>query len=316
MKTVIRRRLDSIKKLLRDLNFPGKFVTNQTAVCLLALNDGQKRVGLLSGKTALRDGGRIHDILEFARHDLGIRVAENTRESYRKTSLKPLYEAGLITRHQLSTNDPNTFYRLHPDMLTALEAPRAALDRATLERLRQRAAIDRERGRAVGSGRIRVLVAPGKYFVLSGGDHKALERTIVEHFGPTFLRYPRVVFLGDAARKTGYQDRTLMRELNLPIQVKANLPDVILVSQSARELVVAEAVVSTGIISESRLAQLVELTSASARLGFTTQFLTTFPSRDLLRRFVDQIAWGTAVWVASEPNNLILFQKRPRVEAQ
>ena len=105
-----------------------------------------------------------------------------------------------------------------------------------------------------------------------------------------------------------------MREVNLPIEVKANLPDVILLSQSARELVVPEAVVSTGIISESRLAQLLELTSASARLGFTIRFLTAFPSRSLLRRFADQIAWGTAVWVAAEPNNLVLFQKQERIQ--
>ncbi len=316
MKTVIRRRLDSIKKLLQDLNFPGKFVTNQTAVCLLALSDGQKRVGLLPGKTTLRDGGRIHDILEFARRDLAIRVAENTRESYRKTSLKPLYEAGLITRHQLSTNDPNTFYRLHPDLLLTLGTPRVAQDRIAVERLRQRTARDQERERVVAGGGIRVLVSPGKYFVLSGGDHNGLERAIVERLGPNFLANPSVVFLGDSARKTGYQERSVMRELNLPIKVTANLPDVILVSHSTRELVVAEAVVSTGIINDSRLTQLVELTSASARLGFTIQFLTALPSRGLLRRFVDQIAWGTAVWIASEPNNLILFQKRPRVEAQ
>lgn len=243
-------------------------------------------------------------------------MAENTRESYRKTSLKPLYDAGLITRHQLSTNDPNTFYRLHPDILTTLEAPRGALDRAALERLRQHAAVPREGTRAVADRGIRVLVGPEKHFTLSSGDHNELERAIVERFAPTFLRNSRVVFLGDAARKTGYQDRTLMRELNLPIQVRANLPDVILASQSSRELVVAEAVVSTGIINESRLTQLVELTSASARLGFGIQFLTAFPSRVLLRRFVDQMAWGTAVWVAAEPNNLVLFQKREHTDDQ
>jgi type II restriction enzyme len=75
-------------------------------------------------------------------------------------------------------------------------------------------------------------------------------------------------------------------------------------------MVVAEAVVSTGILNESRLEQLGELTSASTRLGFKVEFLTAFPTRTLLRRFVDQIAWGTVVWIASEPNNLILFQKR------
>lgn len=186
----------------------------------------------------------------------------------------------------------------------------AALDQTTIDRLRQRGAFPPERQRPIAPGGIRLLAAPGKYFTLGGGDHNELERAIVERYAPTFLQNPRLVFLGDAARKTGYQNRTLMRELNLPIEIRANLPDVVLLSQSTRELIVAEAVVSTGIINESRLAHLVNLTSESARLGFTIQYLTAFPSRSLLRRFADQIAWGTAVWVAAEPNNLVLFQKR------
>ncbi len=310
-RSAVGRKVESIKRLLRTLNFPEGFVTSQTAICLLALSDGRKRSGLLPGKVALKDGARIHDILEFARTDLGIPVAENTRESYRKTSLKPLNEAGLITRRQLSTNDPNTFYRLHPDLSSALQAPRAVTGEAVIERLRRGVLPGLRRDRPPASGEVRVLVGPGKHFSASRGDHNQLEKDVVESFGPAFPENPKVIFLGDAARKTGYQDRVMMRELNLPITVTAGLPDVILFSEAMRELVVAEAVVSTGAINESRLAQLFDLTSASARLGFRVEFLTAFPSRVALRRFVDQIAWGTAVWVASEPNNLILFQRRP-----
>jgi hypothetical protein len=67
----------------------------------------------LAGKLSLSDGARIHDIIEFARRDLGIRVAENTRESYRKHSIDPLRTAGLITRVRSSVNDPNTHYQIN-----------------------------------------------------------------------------------------------------------------------------------------------------------------------------------------------------------
>ncbi len=310
-RSAVGRKIESIKRLLRTLNFSEKFVTSQTAICLLALSDGKRREGLLPGKFVLTEGARIHDILEFARSDLGIPVAENTRESYRKTSLKPLYEAGLITRHQLSTNDPNTFYRAHSDLASALQAFGTVAGKATLERLRRGMRPGAGRERLPAGREVRVLIGPGKYFPVSRGEHNQLEKEIVERYAPAFLREPRVVFLGDAARKTGYQDRAMMRELNLPITVAAGLPDLILLSEAMKELVAAEAVVSTGVINESRLAQLIELTSASTRLGFRIEFLTAFPSRIVLRRFVDQIAWGTVVWTASEPNNLILFQRRP-----
>lgn len=107
--------LERIQAILPALGVARRVCTRQTAICLYGLLDTKRRNGLLAGKEALADGARIHDILQFARIELGIRVAENTRESYRKASLRPLNELGVITRHQLSTNDPNTFigYRLY-----------------------------------------------------------------------------------------------------------------------------------------------------------------------------------------------------------
>jgi hypothetical protein len=110
-----RERLDAIQEILRAVHLPERWITDQTAICLYALVDRTPRQGLLPGKTCLRDGARIRNILDFARRDLRKPVAENTRESYRKQSLKPLYEAGIIELHQTSINDPNTFYTINVD---------------------------------------------------------------------------------------------------------------------------------------------------------------------------------------------------------
>lgn len=105
--------LDVIEAVLDAITFPKRYNTEQTRYCVLALLDRKPREGLLLGKTSLNEGARIHDVLEFVRHDLGIPVAEDTRESYRKTSLKHLLDRGLITRHRSSVNDPKTHYVLH-----------------------------------------------------------------------------------------------------------------------------------------------------------------------------------------------------------
>ncbi|WP_442891735.1 BsuBI/PstI family type II restriction endonuclease [Dissulfurispira sp.] len=47
-------------------------------------------------------------------------------------------------------------------------------------------------------------------------------------FGHAFLNEHQVVYLGDTSPRKGYQNRTLMRRLNLPIDTTASLPDVIL----------------------------------------------------------------------------------------
>jgi hypothetical protein len=74
-----RRQLDAIKEILLAAYFPEQLATDQTAICLIALTDRRRREGLLSGKTCLREGARIRNILDFARLDLKKPVAENTR---------------------------------------------------------------------------------------------------------------------------------------------------------------------------------------------------------------------------------------------
>src|ERR1041384_6119559 len=112
--------LAQIQELLQRIHFPRRYNTRQTAICLLALLSEETRVGLLAGKQSLSEGARIHDIMEFARSRLGIRVAENTRESYRKSSLKPLFDTGLISRVRTSVNDPNTHYLINKSFAATL----------------------------------------------------------------------------------------------------------------------------------------------------------------------------------------------------
>jgi hypothetical protein len=37
------------------------------------------------------------------------------------------------------------------------------------------------------------------------------------------------------------------------------------------------------------------------------RYVTVFPSRRVFRRFVEEIAWGTDVWIADEPDHLVRF---------
>jgi hypothetical protein len=302
-----RLELEEVKTLLQQLGLDRKLLTEQSAICVLALADGAERHGLLPGKKRLRDGARIHDIMAFARQECGRAVAENTRESYRKLSLRPLCDEGLVIRHQLSTNDPKTFYRLHPEMLRLLTCP-APLERRWLAqelaaRLSQGETWKQQRRRA----EIPVEVGQAQPFFLSPGAHSRLAADVVQVYAPAFLKAPQVVYLGDTRRKEGYQNRDLMRELNLPLQVTASLPDVIVVSDVERCLVVVEVVASSGPISPARLMQLEQLVQRSVALGYRPRYLTALPSRRLLRRFVEEIAWGTQAWIADEPGQVIAF---------
>ena len=295
--------------MLQQLGLERKLITEQSAICVLALADGVERPGLLPGKKRLRDGARIHDIIEFARQDCGKDVAENTRESYRKLSLRPLCEEGLVIRHQLSTNDPKTFYRLHPEMLRLALLPALWSDAgwrvSWLSRLLQGETWKQQRRRA----EIPVEVGLPQPYFLSPGLHSRLAAEVVQVYAPTFLKAPQVIYLGDTRHKGGYQNRDLMRELNLPLQVTASLPDVILLCEVERHLVVVEVVASSGPISAARLGQLCQLVQQSATLGYQPRYVTAFPSRRVFRRFVEEIAWGTQVWIANEAEHVITLRQ-------
>jgi len=82
---------------------------------------------------------------------------------------------------------------------------------------------------------------------------------------------------------------------------------VILYDAEDQWLVIVETVTSVGPIDSRRLEQLREFAQGPARLGVRIEYLTAFPTRRALRTVVGQIAWGTTVWIAEEPSNLIHF---------
>jgi hypothetical protein len=306
--------IEQIKITLEKLNFPKRFISNQTAICILAMMDRAERKGLLKGHKSLSDGARIHDILNFARHTLDKKVAENTREAYRKTSLSPLMNRGIIVRHQLSTNDPNTYYRLHPAYATLF----AEKELTTINRLISQLNVQTMKGRKK-AGRIKqtkkeipVKIDVKQTFLLSQGEHNQLEKEVVERFGYAFLKEPQVVYLGDTAPRQGYQNRTIMRRLNLAVDTTASLPDVILYSEPEFRLVIVEAVTSSGPINPIRLEQLRKFSKGPRKLDMKISFISAFPSRSVFRRFVEDIAWGSSVWIENEPNNIVHFAEVPK----
>jgi len=65
-----------------------------------------------------------------------------------------------------------------------------------------------------------------------------------------------------------------------------------------------EAVTSHGPVDGKRHAELAEL-FAGATAGLV--YVTAFPNRTILRRYLSEIAWETEVWVADAPSHLIHF---------
>ena len=88
------------------------------------------------------------------------------------------------------------------------------------------------------------------------------------------------------------------------VDTHGKMPDVVLYDRQRNWLVLIEAVTSHGPVDGKRHAELQGL-FRNARAGRV--YVTAFPSRQLMSRYVGQIAWETEVWVAQAPTHLIHF---------
>ena len=82
------------------------------------------------------------------------------------------------------------------------------------------------------------------------------------------------------------------------------MPDVILYYREKNWLLLVESVTSSGPVDGKRHAELARL-FAVATAGLV--YVTAFPSRSVMTRYLGEIAWETEVWVADAPSHLIHF---------
>jgi hypothetical protein len=82
------------------------------------------------------------------------------------------------------------------------------------------------------------------------------------------------------------------------------MPDVVFYDDEKGWLILAEAVTSHGPMDNKRYSELSALfTSSNAGLVY----VTAFPDKTTLSKYLGEIAWETEVWVADSPTNLIHF---------
>lgn len=250
--------------------------------------------------------------------------AANTRESVRddtiRNGLSP--NGAVVERAGISTTSSIGRYALGADF-AALFDP--SLTRTKLEsradqwrhthltgRAIARVAIVRRHANSGHAG-VTINYPNGRAEVLSPGPSSILTKSVVEEFSRRFLLSPSVVWVSESANKV--IDPTLASPLGLSIDASENLPDVILVDSHDEQgdflLVFVEVVHTDGPITEVRK----ELhTSLAQRGGFDPSdlaFVTAFADRDssVYRRLASQLAWGSFVWFASEPDELVFLRE-------
>ena len=155
--------------------------------------------------------------------------------------------------------------------------------------------------------RIPLKIAPGKRITLSPGAHSALIPAILKDFAPCFAPGSALVYASDTGDKCSYFDKPLLAALGVATESQGKMPDVVLHYAERNWLLLIESVTGASgsrPIDDKRRAELAALFAGSTA-GLV--FVTAFPTRTLMSRYLGEIAWETEVWVADAPSHLIHF---------
>lgn len=300
------QKIDDALKILGELGFPRSQLNDRSALCLLALLDLTSKKSWKQASSPLIG---ITPMMDFSREHYGKEYKPNTRESFRRQTVHQFVDSGLVLYNPdqpaRPVNSPKAAYQIGPEALELLKAYGSAAWGAKLKGyLATRQTLAARYAKVREQARIPVRVAPGHEIQISPGEHSELIKAIIEDFGSRFVPGGVLIYAGDTGDKWGYFDEALLAKLGVVVDSHGKMPDVVIHFPERNWLLLIESVTSHGPVDGKRHEELARLfVGSSAGLVY----VTAFPSRSLMTRYLPDIAWETEVWVADAPSHLIHF---------
>ena len=298
--------IEAAHQIIIALGLPRAQQNERSALCLLALLNLTPGEAWADAKKPLVG---ITPIMDWAREHYGKEYAPNTRETFRRQTMHQFCDAGIALynpdKPDRPVNSPKAVYQIEPTALALLRTfGTPAWHDSLTDYLAKRETLVARYAKEREQNRIPVEIAPGKEITLSPGEHSELIRAIIEDFAPRFAPGSVLVYAGDTGDKWGYFDAPLLAGLGVDVDSHGKMPDVVLHFTAKNWLLLVESVTSHGPVDGKRHAELAKLFAGSTA-GLV--YVTAFPNRAIMGRYLGEIAWETEVWVADAPSHLIHF---------
>lgn len=300
------KRINNTINILNSLGMPQAQQNDRSALCLLALLNLSPVKSWGESKNPLMG---ITPIMDWVKDNYGRNYAPNSRETFRRQTMHQFVDAGiaLYNPDDLSrpVNSPKAVYQIESNVLKLLRSYGTSEWVGNLRAfLESRETLVASYAKEREQNKIPVNIAGGKEITLSPGEHSKLIRDIIEEFAPRFVPDGTLIYAGDTGEKWSHFDDGLLAKLGVSVDSHGKMPDVILYCQNRKWLLLIEAVTSHGPVDGKRHHGLAQLFSCSIA-GLV--YVTAFPNRTLMGRYLGEIAWETEVWVADSPSHLIHF---------
>lgn len=139
-------------------------------------------------------------------------------------------------------------------------------------------------------------------FTFSPGKHNQLQKAIIEEFAPRFAPNSECLYVGDTTQKDLVKDVDKLSSIGFEITLHDKMPDVVLYREDKNWVYFVEAVTSVGPMNPKRVSEIAAMTEnvSSGKI-----FVTAFLDFATFKKFSEQLAWETEVWIADMPEHMI-----------
>ena len=299
-------KLDQALEILTRLGMPDAQKNERSALTFLAL-------------LGLRPNGSWRDlekpllgvtpIMNWVAEVYRKEYAPNSRETFRRQTLHQFVDGGLALynpdKPDRPVNSPKACYQVAPELYEVLLTYGTdQWENSVVDWLSNRQTLVAQYAAEREMQMIPLVLDDGTEVKLSPGEHSRLIRDIVVEFGPRFAPGAEVVYLGDTGAKEDFFKRQRLAELGVNVDRKGKLPDVVLYWPEKHWLLLIESVTSHGPVDGKRHSELRELFQNSDP-GLV--YVTAFPDRKIMGKYLSDISWDTEVWIAEAPTHMIHF---------
>lgn len=299
-------KIDEALLIIMSLGFPREQHNERSALSLLAVLNLRPEQSWRDAEAPLIG---ITPIMDFIKIHYGKVYAPNTRETVRRQTMHQFVNAGLTLINPdepaRAINSPKTVYQIEPTALELIKSFGSKTWRRSLNKyLKERRPLAERYANERAKSKIPVKLKSGLKFQISPGEHSELIKAIIEEFAPRFTPGALLIYAGDTGDKWGYVDQKGLAKLGIELDSHGKMPDVVLYWPEEKWLIIVECVTSHGPVNPKRHAELVRLFKNSTA-GIV--FVTAFPTRSIMGKYLSEIAWETEVWVADSPSHMIHF---------
>ena len=292
--------LERTEDLLVALGMDRERSNERSAMTFLALAD--VRPGT-EWTTATNQMYTTRQIMDWIRDQMGVSYAPNTRETIRRFTLHQFIAGGIVQYNaddpNRPTNSPRNNYRIVPPLLPvirAIDTPEYPVMlnafRSGIKTWNQQVAEEREMNR----------MPDGTDMTLSAGGQNVLIKKMVEEFCPRFIPGGVVLYIDDTDKALGGVVDNVLQVLNIEIPEHGKAPDLIVWDKENNWVFMMEACSTHGPVDVIRKR---ELRSLFDDIRAPMVFVSCFPDRAVMRKYLADLAWETEAWCADTPDHMV-----------